>query len=216
VLAPVTLFSRDANDRAVSRKAVRRQDDSSPWSVCLPPRSVCSVPCFVVGRSAREAYLARMEISFCCRFIGYTTHIDYHVASTLMPNEIPVTDLVVAREIIRRRLRDQPAESIEIAALLVSELVANALEHGAGTPTLALDVNGAELRGYVRDDDDATQDLAPLSVAPTSERGRGLAIVDALSTQWGVEPRWNGKAVWFSLDLGRPGPGGPPASCPPL
>lgn len=126
-----------------------------------------------------------------------------------MPNEIPVTNLAVAREIVRRRLRGQPDERIEVAALLVSELVANALEHGTGIPTLALDISGPELRGYVHDDDDATHDVVPLSVARTSERGRGLAMVDALSTRWGVEPRRNGKAVWFSLDLDHPDPGGP-------
>ncbi len=117
-----------------------------------------------------------------------------------MANDIPITNLADTREIIRARLRDHPPEAVEIVTLLVTELVANALEHGAGKPTLSLQIERTSLRGSVNDED-PTRDLSPLPNDARRERGRGLAIVDALATQWGVEPLRNGKSVWFSVDL---------------
>lgn len=34
---------------------------------------------------------------------------------------------------------------------------------------------------------------------PDEERGRGMILVDCISTEWGVEDHEVGKAVWFSL-----------------
>jgi hypothetical protein len=41
----------------------------------------------------------------------------------------------------------------------------------------------------------------PLRLDLSRDHGRGLAIVDALASAWGVEPRLLGKAVWFDLNL---------------
>ena len=35
----------------------------------------------------------------------------------------------------------------------------------------------------------------------TRTSGRGLYLVDTLSTRWGVESETEGKRVWFELDL---------------
>jgi hypothetical protein len=37
--------------------------------------------------------------------------------------------------------------------------------------------------------------------------GRGLMLVDTLSSAWGVEPDARGKQVWFTLDLAAPAGG---------
>ena len=117
-----------------------------------------------------------------------------------MADEIEVTNLAAARDLVRLHLLDQPAETVEIAALLTSELLSNALQHGAGDPVLTLEVDETQLVVHVHDED-GTVDLAPLVIEPASARGRGLAIVDALATAWGVDPQPVGKAVWFSLAL---------------
>ncbi len=41
----------------------------------------------------------------------------------------------------------------------------------------------------------------PVQQHPPAEAvtGRGLLIVDALATRWGVEPAADGKTVWFEL-----------------
>jgi hypothetical protein len=38
------------------------------------------------------------------------------------------------------------------------------------------------------------------------EHGRGVLLVDALATRWGVDQRAGGKTVWFELDLDAPLP----------
>ena len=38
-------------------------------------------------------------------------------------------------------------------------------------------------------------------VADLDERGRGLMLIDALASRWGVQPRQDGKTVWCELDL---------------
>jgi len=48
-------------------------------------------------------------------------------------------------------------------------------------------------------DAEPTLDIHPLRGEPSRTKGRRLAIVDALATKLGVEPRWDGKAVWFEL-----------------
>lgn len=88
---------------------------------------------------------------------------------------------------------------IETAELLTSELVTNAMVHGSGEATVAVEVDEGLVRVEVFDRD-ASLDLSPLDVDPSSVHGRGLAIVNALASTWGIEPRHDGKVVWFALE----------------
>jgi anti-sigma regulatory factor (Ser/Thr protein kinase) len=91
------------------------------------------------------------------------------------------------------------------AELLASELVANAAEHGDGTPiSLALHRHAepAERPGItceVTDGSPATPRYT--EPGPDAERGRGLAIVDALARSSGVRASEAGKTSWFTLAL---------------
>jgi anti-sigma regulatory factor (Ser/Thr protein kinase) len=87
---------------------------------------------------------------------------------------------------------------LDEATLLVSELVTNALLHGAPPITMELECDGSEgMQVRVSDGSEARPALAH----PDSEdeHGRGVALVDILSDAWGVDPTPNGKAVWFRL-----------------
>jgi anti-sigma regulatory factor (Ser/Thr protein kinase) len=86
------------------------------------------------------------------------------------------------------------------AATIVSELVTNAIVHGSGHASLVIEVRERRLHVEVLDTD-PTVAREPLNVEPSAEHGRGLAIVNALASSCGVEPRLVGKAVWFDLDL---------------
>ncbi|GLW20574.1 hypothetical protein DI270_023135 [Microbispora triticiradicis] len=117
----------------------------------------------------------------------------------------------LARRFVRAALRDWcgdgDREAAEVAELLVSELVANAMRHGRGSPLLTLLLlRDDTLRCEVEDEarvpvrargtasrDDAAQ--------REEEGGRGLLIVDTLSRAWGVLPTRRGKAVWFELPM---------------
>ena len=84
------------------------------------------------------------------------------------------------------------------AAMVVTELVANAVDH-AGTPsTLRVDLDDRGLYVAVRD---GRPDRAPRPrpVDPTAPRGRGLQMIDALTASWGVTVHADGKTVWALL-----------------
>jgi anti-sigma regulatory factor (Ser/Thr protein kinase) len=91
------------------------------------------------------------------------------------------------------------------AELLASELVANAAEHGDDQPIgLALRRN-AEPGGQPGITCEVT-DTSPalpqrMEPGPDAERGRGLAIVEALARSSGVRASQAGKTSWFTLAL---------------
>ena len=93
-----------------------------------------------------------------------------------------------------------PERQVEVARLLVSELVTNALQHGHGCVVLVVDRDDAGLRVEVHDESTAMPVLAEAS--SLTERGWGLRMVAMLARSWGVSPRHDGepgKRVWFVL-----------------
>ena len=95
----------------------------------------------------------------------------------------------------------------DVAVLLTSELVTNAIRHETGgTITLAVTCSGDQLRVEVHD----TSCFVPVPVdaAPDAETGRGLMLVESLSAEWGCYPTPTGKAVYFTLAFERPEPEG--------
>lgn len=87
-----------------------------------------------------------------------------------------------------------------VAALLVSELVTNALRYGAQPMRMIAKHEGANLRIEVHD---ARGGEPPRlrRAAPDSTTGRGMMIVDALAARWGWSEFGGEKQVWFELDL---------------
>jgi anti-sigma regulatory factor (Ser/Thr protein kinase) len=85
-------------------------------------------------------------------------------------------------------------------AMVVSELVTNAVRAGAETIQLALTLDGRRVRIEVTDDVagwPAMRDAGEEDVT-----GRGLPLVAALAERWGVEPNDpTGKHVWATLPL---------------
>jgi MEDS: MEthanogen/methylotroph, DcmR Sensory domain len=85
------------------------------------------------------------------------------------------------------------ADLADDAALVVTELAANAIVHAHSGFTVVLSARGDRLRIAVRD---ASPRGAPLVPVPL----HGLAAVDALAWQWGVESLGDaGKTVWVEL-----------------
>jgi anti-sigma regulatory factor (Ser/Thr protein kinase) len=104
-----------------------------------------------------------------------------------------------ARGQVRAAIRawDIPVDP-DIAVLLTSELVTNAIGHEAGeTITLAVTCSFGQLRVDVHD---TSRTLPVLADAPAdAEAGRGLMLVATLSATWGVYRTPAGKAVYFTL-----------------
>ena len=96
-------------------------------------------------------------------------------------------------------LRAQDGELIE---LLAGELLANAVIHGprAGRIWVRVTREGDAVRVAVRDEGSELPRIKHTS--PTALGGRGIALVDALATRWGIEDDGpHGKTVWFVLDV---------------
>lgn len=92
------------------------------------------------------------------------------------------------------------AAVVDDALLVVSELVANAVTHAATDCDLRLLLSSARLRIEVEDSGAGSPDLA--AATTDDERGRGLFLVSALSTAWGVDSVPNQrKRVWADLQL---------------
>jgi anti-sigma regulatory factor (Ser/Thr protein kinase) len=85
----------------------------------------------------------------------------------------------------------------DTAALLASELVTNAVVHGSGIVTVVARCEHGSVGVAVRDDTSTGCQLH--SPGELDEQGRGLVILQALSTAWGVRNLPDGKCVWFRL-----------------
>jgi anti-sigma regulatory factor (Ser/Thr protein kinase) len=84
---------------------------------------------------------------------------------------------------------------VEVAVLLTSELVTNAIVHAGSDLVVSVRRGGDRARVAVHD-----QEITPpRRREPGLDGGRGLALVEALAGSWGTFPHGEGKAVWFEL-----------------
>jgi anti-sigma regulatory factor (Ser/Thr protein kinase) len=89
-------------------------------------------------------------------------------------------------------------ERMDDAALVLSELVGNAVRHGEGDRLqVHLRRRGDVLRIAVRDG--SAVGPVPRDATVEDESGRGLLIIEALSHRWGWQPRPGGKVVWADV-----------------
>lgn len=93
---------------------------------------------------------------------------------------------------------------LEAAAIVVSELVTNAVRHGGGAVQFTVQSHDGRVVLCVADG----STVVPRRRDPDDAGGRGLAVIEALSTRWGVRDHQGGKQVWVELE---PYPGQLPA-----
>ncbi|GAA1935001.1 hypothetical protein GCM10009716_47550 [Streptomyces sodiiphilus] len=118
----------------------------------------------------------------------------------------------LAREQVRHALAGRTTPSrIDNAVSVVSELVANAMEHTDAGPTrMTLDVYEDIVLMWVHDTARDTGSVQPRGVLADDpddipENGRGLVLVELLAAKWFVWPTAEGKAVVAAVNLS---PGG--------
>jgi Histidine kinase-like ATPase domain len=88
--------------------------------------------------------------------------------------------------------------SVDVACLIVSELICNTVVHAHTDAAVTLEHRGAYLMIQVRDRDPHLPRL-PAAPAATAVGGRGLLLIAALSSDWGIEPQPDGKIIWAAL-----------------
>ncbi|MDX6257877.1 MAG: hypothetical protein QOJ11_4211 [Frankiales bacterium] len=90
-----------------------------------------------------------------------------------------------------------PQDTADTVALVVSELVTNAVLHTGSSPTLWLRTSAGAVYVELADDDSRP----PRMRDPTDleDGGRGLHLVEALTHRWGVRTTATGKIVWCEI-----------------
>lgn len=89
--------------------------------------------------------------------------------------------------------------------VLVSELATNVVRHARTLFTVTVSWDGATLSVEVSD----ASPLGPrpqLAARPDDEGGRGLLLVDAVASDWGVDLYDQGKTIWFTISRGSADP----------
>ena len=106
----------------------------------------------------------------------------------------------VARHLVVDLLRAWGApQDRDDAALLVTELVANVVDHVRGEASFNLELAFSE--GWLRISVSDGSSIQPVVRALEADqpRGRGLQLVQAIADRWASEEHEGGKRVWFEL-----------------
>jgi DNA-binding NarL/FixJ family response regulator len=88
-------------------------------------------------------------------------------------------------------------EVLDVVNLLVSELVTNAVVHANSEASVAVLLTPAAIRIEVTDNGSGLPAVRDATDEDTT--GRGMALVEALASDWGILPRAEGKTVWFEV-----------------
>ena len=112
----------------------------------------------------------------------------------------PAAATTARTEVTERLTAVLAAQVLEDVRLLVTELITNALRHGALTPGDRVSVKASVDGGVVRlevTDPGRDGEVAPRDPGPRGG-GYGLYLVDQLARRWGVDRR-EGTTVWCEL-----------------
>lgn len=94
---------------------------------------------------------------------------------------------------------DAPEDVVDSAVVLVSELATDVTLHARTDVRVTVRFEGESLWAEVKDwDTRLPQDCLPPDEATT---GRGLQLVDAIASKWGLERDNEGQVVWFELPV---------------
>jgi anti-sigma regulatory factor (Ser/Thr protein kinase) len=109
--------------------------------------------------------------------------------------------LAAARQVVRTACHAWSLPHlVDDAEVVVTEIVANAVQHGGGPVDMVLTRRVRYLHMSVRD----RSPVPPSRSIPdpdTLQGGRGLLLLDAIAAGWGTAATDNGKAVWATLRI---------------
>ncbi len=120
--------------------------------------------------------------------------------------------IAAARQQLRDLMHDWADEDqVDSAVLMVSEMVTNVLVHTDGDALLVAEITGELHRRRIHVEvADASDDMPHLrQPGEMASSGRGLVLMELLAETWGVDPRGDGKSIWFELYEGSSAPAAP-------
>ncbi|WP_405424057.1 SpoIIE family protein phosphatase [Streptomyces erythrochromogenes] len=107
-----------------------------------------------------------------------------------------------ARRQVRELLHDwADEEQLDSVVLMVSEMVTNVLVHTDGDALLVAEAVGELGERRLRVEVADSSDELPHKRHPgeMASSGRGVLLMEMLADAWGVDPRGEGKSIWFEL-----------------
>lgn len=132
---------------------------------------------------------------------GAPFRVSYSQPDPLEPNPLSLTPEPgapgAARTWVGDVLTGWPEDRVQIARLLVSELVTNAVLHARTEILVAHSADGTRVRFEVNDRHSGGP--VPKRYSRDSPTGRGMHLVASLADEWGVERDAAGKTVWFAV-----------------
>jgi anti-sigma regulatory factor (Ser/Thr protein kinase) len=141
----------------------------------------------------------------CCDLLLIARAVD-GVSNTDPSFHVELDALPVAAREARRFVTEHLAGLVDEGALtlLTSELVTNGVLHARTHLRLGITTGHDRVLVTCGDDDPSGAPMVP----PTDHSrpsGRGLMLVDAMASEWGVFRSDTGKTVWFTLPRGAGG-----------
>lgn len=126
---------------------------------------------------------------------------DESVSRSVIPLPANADAPMLARAFVARHGDELAPDLLADALLLVSELATNAVRYGRPEITLELRLHPPGIGVALSDAGPQLPTRPARPPSPEQTSGRGLMIVDALSSQWGVTEidQPPGKTVWFDL-----------------
>ena len=109
-------------------------------------------------------------------------------------------EIAEVRRLLRRLLASWRLEALLEdggVELLATETATNAMRHAGTEATVVVRYLGDRVRVEVGDGSSVLPEFRTPSLEETG--GRGLSLVESLSSQWGVIPTLGGKRVWFEV-----------------
>jgi two-component sensor histidine kinase len=94
-----------------------------------------------------------------------------------------------------------PSSVRDDVALLLTELVSNAVRHGSGDPGMAVRVELRRWPDFVRVEvfDEGAGSTAEVPFKRDQATGWGLVLVDRVADRWGIAPAASGTRAWFEI-----------------
>lgn len=129
---------------------------------------------------------------------GKTGAVDVTVTLAADPRSAGVARRLLRDHLASARAAAAAGDLADDAAVVLSELVGNAVRHARGPIRVTLRSIGSGLRMEVHD---AAPDSPPQPRPADGEAtgGRGMHLVHGLSTRWGWDADAAGKTVWAEL-----------------
>jgi anti-sigma regulatory factor (Ser/Thr protein kinase) len=189
-----------------------------------------SVPHWLLAQRTARTGTAPVQLAFCLppatmlafRLRHQEGTSPLMVCGTMSEARIAIAGMLARAHRLQARLAPRPAsvraardlvgqacqdwylpELRHDAALIMSELAANAVEHAGTDFVVTVFRRGSRLHLAVRDSDSRYPRLSETAhdggPGLLEERGRGLRLVHAAAAGWGAIPSQGGKVVWATV-----------------